>query len=226
MASRMIHYTIAKIIADNIEFNNKNKFLVGSLAPDMACYEVDSHVNGTYKRVHFHEEFKELGLKGFNWLTFYHKYLKENNDDEFALGYFVHLICDTIWLRDIQAKYVYSIEQETPEEKIIKSYEDIRRCNYHIAQDYDICYDIQPLETFTVYEADISYQINLLDDLRQDFLPNLDDFDLEIHNWNAINEYIKKCIKVCLREIELVIHGKKPDSPIPYMTQIDLKLNE
>lgn len=225
MASRMIHYTIAKIIADNIEFNNKNEFLVGSLAPDMACYEGDSHANGMYERVHFHEEFKELGLKGFNWLTFYNKYLKENNDDEFALGYFVHLICDTIWLTDIQAKYVYSTEQETPEEKIIKSYEDIRKSNYHIAQNYDICYDIQPLEIFTVCEADISYQINLLEDLRQDFLPNLDDFDLEIHNWIAIMEYIKNCIKVCLKEIELVRYGKEPDSPIPYMSPIGLRLN-
>lgn len=224
MASRMIHYTIAKLITDKMKLNNRNEFLVGSLAPDMASYEDDCHAKGIYKRVHFQEEFKELGVKGFNWLTFYHKYLKGNSDDEFALGYFVHLICDTIWLKDIQAKYVFSVEQETAKEKIFKSYEDIRKCNYHIAENYGICYDVHPLETFTVEEADISYQTNLLVDLKMDFLPYGDKFDLEIYNWNAIIDYIKKCVQVCLKEVELVSRGKEPDSPIPYMAPIDLKL--
>lgn len=223
MASRMIHYTVAKLVADKIKLRNKNEFLVGSLAPDMACYEADSHSNGIHRRVHFHEEFDDLGLKGANWLTFYHKYLKENNDDEFALGYFIHLICDTIWLTDIQAKYIYSREQGTRRETIMNGYEDMRKCNYHIADNYGICYDIQPLETFTVDEANILYQERMLDDLKQDFLPYGDNFDLEIHNWNAIMDYIEKCINICLGEVKMVKDGKEPDSPIPYMTSIDLK---
>lgn len=224
MASRMIHYTIAKLFANKMKINNRNEFLIGSLAPDMASYEADVHAKGIYKRVHFQEEFKELGVKGFNWLTFYHKYLKENSDDEFALGYFVHLICDTIWLADVQAKYVLSVEQETPKEKIFKGYDEIRKCNYHIAENYGICYDVHPLETFTVAEANIVYQTSLLDDLKRDFLPYGDNFDLEIYNWNTIIDYIEKCVQVCLKEVELVIQGKEPDSPIPYMAPIDLKL--
>lgn len=140
------------------------------------------------------------------------------------MGYFVHLICDTIWLADIQAKYIFSVEQETPKEKIVRSYEDIRKCNYHIAENYDICYDVHQLETFTVEEANISYQTNLLDDLKLDFLPYGNNFDLEIYNWNAITDYIKKCVQICLNEVELVIQGKEPDNQIPYMAPIDLKL--
>lgn len=66
MASRMIHYAIAKLITDKIKLNNRNEFLVGSLAPDMATYDADSHAKGIYKRAHFQEEFKEPGVKGFN----------------------------------------------------------------------------------------------------------------------------------------------------------------
>lgn len=225
MASRMIHYTIAKLITDKIEFSNRNNFLVGSLAPDMACYEADSYVKGIYKRVHFHEEFKQLGLKGFNWISFYHKYLKENINDDFALGYFVHLICDTIWLKDIQAKYIFNTVHEPRRETIISGYEDMRKCNYHIAKNYGICYEIHPMGTFTVDEANISYQTRLLNDLKQDFLPFGGNFDLEIYSWNVIIEYIDKCVEICLKEVKFVMDGKEPDSPVPYMTPIDLKLN-
>lgn len=220
MASRMIHYTIAKLITDEIEFNNRNQFLVGTLAPDMVSYEDDRSAK---KRAHFYEKLEEIELKGYNWLTFYTKYLKDNANDEFALGYFVHLICDNIWITDIQIKYTYPTELETRREKIIKGYEDMLKCNYHIAENYSISYDIEPLETFTVDEANISYQTSLLDDLKQDFLPYGDNFDLEIYNLNAIINYIDKCVEICLREIELVMDYKEPDSPIPFMIPIDLK---
>lgn len=223
MASRMIHYTIAKIIADKIELNNKNEFLVGSLAPDMASYEADSHPKGIHKMAHFNEELEEFGVRGPNWLAFYHKYLKKNINDEFALGYFVHLICDTLWLTDIQAKYIYSTQQATRTETIINGYEDMRKCNYHIAKNYGISFDIHPLETFSVAEANMEYQSRLLGDLKQDFSPYGDNLDLKIHNWNAIIDYIEKCIKVCLKEVGLVKSSHKPDSPIPYMTPIALK---
>lgn len=223
MASRMIHYTVAKLITDKIEFKNKNQFLLGSLAPDMASYEVDSHPKGIHKIVHFYEKIEELGLKGYNWLTFYHKYLKDNADDEFAIGYFIHLICDNIWLKDIQVKYIYSTDRELLKNNIIKGYEDMKKCNYYIAENYGICYDVEPLESFTVDEANISYQISLLDDLKLDFLPYGDNFDLEIHNWNAIIGYIGKCVEICLREVQFVMDNKEPDSPLPYMISTDFK---
>lgn len=221
MASRMIHYTIAQLVADKIEFTDRNKFLVGSLAPDMASYEADSHEKGIHKRVHFMEEFEDLGVRGSNWRTFFHKYLEENFHDEFALGYFVHLICDMIWLKDIQVKYIYSAGYETRMEAIMKGYEDMRKCNSRIAEKYGISYDIHPLEVFTVDEIDISYQEKLLDDLKLDFLPYGDNFDLEVHNWDAICDYIDKCVNICLKEMELVMSGKEPDSPITYMISID-----
>lgn len=97
----------------------------------------------------------------------------------------------------------------------------MRKCNSRIAEKYGISYDIHPLEVFTVYEIDISYQEKLLDDLKLDFLSYGDNFDLEVHNWDAIVDYIDKCVNICLKEMELVMSGKEPDSPIPYMISID-----
>ena len=217
MASRMIHYTIAKLVADKIELKSRNHFLVGSLAPDMISVEIDRTAK---RKAHFREEVEKLGLKGYNWLTFYNKYLKENIDDEFALGYFIHLICDNIWLTDIQTKYIYSLDKETEKENVIKGYEDMRKCNYHIAKNFRIYYDIKPLDKFTIDEADISYQVSLLDYLKQDFLPYGDNFNLEVHNWSEIMDYIGKCTEICLKEVNLVMNGLEPDSPMPYFIPI------
>jgi hypothetical protein len=217
MASRMIHYTVANLVMDKIDFNNENQLLVGSLAPDMTSDEADRNAK---RRAHFYEILEKLGVKGYNWFTFYQKYLKQNVDDEFALGYFMHLICDNIWLTDIYAKYIHSLDKEIRRENIIKGYEDMRKCNYHIAKNYDINFDTKPLDKFVIDEADILYQMSLLEGLKQDFLPYGDNFDLEIHNWNAITDYISKCVDVCLKEVNLVKNGKEPDSPIPYWPSI------
>ena len=98
----------------------------------------------------------------------------------------------------------------------------MRRCNYHIAEKYRIRYDICPLRSFTVAEADISYQMNLLADLKLDFLPYGNGLKLKIHNWDAITGYIDKCVRICLKEIGLVKGGGEPDSPLAYMIPMGL----
>ena len=67
MPSRMIHYLIAEKVAEQVKMENRNRFVLGSLCPDMSCRE-----DGSKNRTHYLEVHGDK--KGGNWLTFMSRY--------------------------------------------------------------------------------------------------------------------------------------------------------
>lgn len=57
MASRVMHYAVAKIIIESIDIRDKNKFILGNLAPDLSRQE-----DGSYLIAHFGGENNEKGI--------------------------------------------------------------------------------------------------------------------------------------------------------------------
>ena len=89
MASAIIHIAVANELNKELK-RDKSKFLIGSIAPDIAKIVGDSR-----EKSHF------IDIKGTDipnidlFLSKYKKYLS----DDFVLGYYVHLYTDYLWFK-------------------------------------------------------------------------------------------------------------------------------
>ncbi len=88
MASSMIHIAVANEINKVLKRNNKH-ILIGSIAPDIA-----KHIGMTKKDSHFQDTDEDLPHLD----KFLNKYKDKLNDD-FVLGYYIHLYTDYLWFK-------------------------------------------------------------------------------------------------------------------------------
>ena len=89
MASAMIHIAVANEINNTLK-RNKKDILVGSIAPDIAKLVGETKIKG-----HFLTD-TENDIPDLE--RFLNKY-KNNLDDDFVLGYYIHLYTDYLWFK-------------------------------------------------------------------------------------------------------------------------------
>ncbi|MBQ4583969.1 MAG: zinc dependent phospholipase C family protein [Bacilli bacterium] len=87
MASSIIHMAVAKEMNKNLK-KDESKLLLGSIAPDLSKL-----VGETKKYSHFLDDNNKVDLNKF--LAKYKNYL----DDDFVLGYYIHLYTDYLWFK-------------------------------------------------------------------------------------------------------------------------------
>lgn len=90
MASSLIHICVAKKINEKLNFDKKQLYL-GSIAPD-----ISKLINESKIKSHFLIE-EESGVPNLD--DFLDKY-KNDLNDPFVMGYFIHLYTDKIWWGD------------------------------------------------------------------------------------------------------------------------------
>jgi hypothetical protein len=88
MASSMIHLAVAKQLSKELHRNSLEYYL-GSIAPDLGKI-----AEGTKRRSHFQDENTDYP----NVDRFLIKY-KEYLDNDFVMGYYVHLLTDYFWFK-------------------------------------------------------------------------------------------------------------------------------
>ena len=88
MASSMIHMAVAKELNDKLKRDSKS-ILIGSIAPDIAKLIGENKV-----RSHFEDRDDDIP----NLNKFLSKY-KVKLDDDFVLGYYIHLYTDYLWFK-------------------------------------------------------------------------------------------------------------------------------
>lgn len=86
MASSMIHFAVANEVNKILKRNNKH-ILIGSIAPD-----ITKHIGMTKKDSHFQDTDEDLPHLD----KFLNKY-RYNLNDDFVLGYYIHLYTDYLW---------------------------------------------------------------------------------------------------------------------------------
>ncbi len=182
MASAMIHIAVASEINKSIH-RNRNKLLIGSIAPDLA------KIMGEPKeRSHFilkqYTNIPETDL-------FLKKYKYHLNDD-FVLGYYIHLYTDYLW-------YKYFISEIYSYNLIHKLDGSVIRCSQGLMQKY-IYSDSTNLNTKLLDEYDLDLKIfyndlpqfdDIIEEIRMDRLQLLiDKTSLIIENARARKEYV------------------------------------
>jgi len=116
MASWMAHLRVADKLLDDIDNLSQTHFIVGNIAPDSG-EPIDGNWNVFTPSTDI-SHWKIAGLpRSERAEKFKDKYLSaDNNDNAFYLGYYVHLLTDYIWARDIylpqKERYAKEFEQD------------------------------------------------------------------------------------------------------------------
>ncbi|MDF2543854.1 MAG: hypothetical protein K0S47_3572 [Herbinix sp.] len=131
MASRLLHYLIAEEIAKTNSQIYRDRFIYGSLLPDLSLHE-----DGSYDRAHYGEYSAENKTKGINWHKFRNKYYHAMRMDSLYLGYICHLIMDALWFSKIADKYIRIHPYPERKEYYQKSYEDYKVLQFQRRQGY------------------------------------------------------------------------------------------
>ena len=137
MASAIIHLAIAKELLDSLNIKNKYDYYLGAIAPDIA-----KQVGITKEESHF---IKNTYNNVPNIKIFTEKYPNFKNND-FDLGYFIHLLTDKLWREDYLSNYTNSTLklldgsnlETTPEELQKILYSDYTNLNIQLIDDYDL----------------------------------------------------------------------------------------
>ena len=178
MASSVIHMAVANEINKVIK-KDTHKLLIGSIAPD-----ISKHLGETKVKSHFLDS-EDTDIPNID--NFLNKY-KDKLDDDFVLGYYIHLYTDYLWFK-------YFISEIYNEENNMKSKLDgsIVKCNGNMLSIY-------------IYNDYTNMNMKLLDEYNMD----LSIFYEEIpYLENIIDEIPMNEIKTIVDKTSIIIKNSK-----------------
>lgn len=205
MASRIMHYAIAHRLTKMFEIKDYNRFVFGSLAPD-----ISSHDDGSYDIAHFWRKIESEGIKGIDWIKFYNKYRNEILDDDFLLGYYIHLIVDAYWFKNIQDKFIRKYPKDVKSILYTKGYGDMYKYNSILIEKYSLIYNIKSISGIKIDEINESNIDQYLINFKEDFQCEKDfNMKFEVYPYDDIMLFIENVYELCANEI----HALKENQP-------------
>lgn len=215
MASRMVHYYIAKEILKSINIEDKNAFLVGAIVPD--SYNREKY---TREQTHFVVNYYEDKYRVFDFKKFYDKYLKDEID-EFCLGYFLHLFMDAVYIKEVFSDLVFKSKRDRTE-LLKEAYTDMHMYNTYLKDKYNLKYDITPLESWNVTELNIEDQLSFLEEFKKDF-QDIPMTEMKLYNHKILKNYIDKIKISSLKNIKLILDGYECEDSKKYLISNELR---
>lgn len=217
MASRLLHYLIASELAERQEIKDKNRFCIGALLPDLS-----GHEDGSYNTAHFWVQLEKENKKGINWLLFRERYAEQMEKDSLYLGYYCHLIMDSIWFCSIVDKYIRNYPLEIKKARYDAGYRDYQRLNYLLGKKYNLCYNIYTISVDEINEVKGALLENFLGALKDDIqcASEAKEDELEIYKLDLMEEYINKSVAMCESEIAGFFQGEEKEQPENYYVNI------
>lgn len=204
MASRIMHYAIADILTKKINIKDYNRFIFGALAPDMS-----RHDDGSYDIAHIGKTNEAEGVKGIDWISFYHKYEDKILNDDFFIGYYVHLIVDAYWLKHIQNEFIRKYTKEEKSVLYTKGYRDMYNYNKLLIDKYNLVNKVEIIENIQIDEIDKNNVHQYMRDFRKDFQSEkIDNIKFEVYPYEDIMSFIQNACEKCIREITAIIENK------------------
>ena len=217
MASRLLHYLIASELAERQEIKDKNRFCIGALLPDLS-----GHEDGSYNTAHFWVELEKENKKGINWLLFRDRYAEQMEKDSLYLGYYCHLIMDSIWFSSIADKYIRNYPPEIKKDRYKAGYRDYQRLNYLLGKKYNLRYNIRNISIEEINEVKGELLENFLCALKDDiqYASEAKVEELEIYKLELMEEYINKSVVLCESEMAAFFRGEERERPENYYVNI------
>lgn len=204
MASSIIHICVANEINKKIK-RRESDILIGSIAPD-----ISKHLGKTKKESHFLDNIDE-DLPNLD--RFLKKY-RNNLNDDFVLGYYIHLYTDYLWIKHFlpefyNGEYIYkldgSVEKISNEEKKYYIYNDYTNLNVLLIDDYNldfkIFYNDVPKFRDIIKEIPMD-KLNLIIEKTGIFIKNAKiNNTYYVFDKNIINKFINFCANIILQDL-------------------------
>lgn len=205
MASSMIHIVVANEINKKLN-RDKSKLLIGTIAPD-----ISKLIGETKVKSHFQDRDDNIP----NLDKFLEKY-KDNLDDDFVLGYYIHLLTDYLWF-----KY-FMTEIKLEDSNIITKldgtnikcngnmftlyiYNDYTNLNIKLIDEYDldlkIFYNEIPEFENIIQEIPME-KINLIVDKAGEIIENTKEHKEFVFNLDNINKFIETSVEIILGNLK------------------------
>jgi len=199
MSSIIMHIYISQKVQK--ELNLSNKFLAGSILPDMMKIK-------TKKRIETHY-MKNYGLKKLPDLEGFLDENKDKLDDEITLGYYAHLIEDRIWLESYLDLFAKSIDKDnviytcdntvhTNKEFVKDMYSDYLKVDNSIIEKDNLNIDKIRLE---IKDELGSYNVDKIIDENVVFPIKNNDSENNFISLDCLNRYIDEAAKKVKEEI-------------------------
>ena len=202
MASSIIHMAVANEINKKLKRNQKN-ILIGSIAPD-----ISKQIGESKKSSHFLTD--DTDIPDLN--KFLCKY-KRDLDDDFVLGYYIHLYTDYIWFKYfiadfIKEDYIFDINGNKlkldEKEKLNYIYNDYTNLNIQIIDKYNldlsIFYEIHDQFKNIIKEIPMD-KIQIIIDKAGIIIENSKQSKPYIFNINHIDKFINLSTNIILDEL-------------------------
>lgn len=196
MASRVMHLAIANEIMKQAQIEDVERFRLGIILPDAYKHNIQSATDS-----HLKYTTEDGTKKTYKLAWFRETYGERMKTDELYLGYYLHLIQDTIF-----RYFVYSLHNWDPYPKgsIEHLHNDYKLLNNYVVNEYNISnsliipQDINDEPIFEIYPFDIE-QLSV--DFKTDFEPYNNDHAFFFTRKMA-DEFIKMATEKCLEEIK------------------------
>ncbi len=199
MASRIIHLAIAHLLCARAEIGDKHRFLMGSIIPDA---KMDSVLrNAPHFLRHLPDGRICYGLREF--LALYGDRLR---DDEFYLGYYLHLIQDAEYRRYMYSERGWNAHTPSNVEKL---HADYRKINRYLIDKFGLENTLLSPAGFEDEDVCRRFGFDLgafLDALQGDF-QNAEAGEYFFFTPGHAEGFIARALEACLRELEALQSG-------------------
>jgi len=204
MASSMIHIVVANEINKTIKRDRKS-LLIGTIAPDIA-----KHIGRTKLESHFLDDVKNDVP---NLKKFLDKY-KDNLNDDFVLGYYIHLYTDYLWFKYFipdffKDSFVYKLdgtkEYIKPGKAVEYIYNDYTNLNIDLIDVYDLDLDIfyEEIPKFNNIIEEIPMdKINIIVDQAGLIIENTKKVKPYVFDMKIINNFVDRCREYILSDLK------------------------
>lgn len=208
MASAVIHLCVAKEVNKYLNMN-LNELLLGSIAPDI------SKLVGEAKEIsHFLDHTNEDDIPNID--KFLQKYREELNNP-FEMGYFIHLLSDKYWFRDYVYNYIERYTKNNSKKKMTYTalrdliYNDYTNINIELIDKYMLPLDIfsneWELPKSKIKEIPMD-RLDLLIDKMGLIIKESQEEKTFIFDTKDIEIYITNTVKYIIKDIQML--GIKP----------------
>ena len=211
MASSIIHIAIANELNKKLKRDN-SKLLIGTIAPDLS-----KHLGQTKTYSHFQDD-NNKNIP--NLEKFLLKY-KNNLDDDFVLGYYIHLYTDYLWFKyfineiynenkSLITKLDGTVIKCEPNTAVKYIYNDYTNLNISVTEKYHLNLDIfyKPIPKFKNIIKEISMdKIELIIDKTKTIIEESKKRKSLLINIDNIDKFIKlstKIIEENLKELKII----------------------
>ena len=185
MASRIIHLSIANVVAKKVKIKDCERFFIGQMLPDVVDRN-NVHHDEIYVKTHFKKY--NLGVKYYDFSDFYKLYKEKILEDDLYLGYYLHIIEDAVF-----RKYIY-IDLNLLVKKKDLNFTDTLYNDYRI------------IGNFLIKKYNLKYRF---EDFLDNGINNIYKFDLDIFKKEFKEDFIKegngKCVYIDINDIEKFI---------------------